>query len=252
MPVTTDLPFPYPAYVDMLQTFYASLNGPDSFAPVQSWDSDTYASRVYCSRGPVLEKAGFTLLNVAGGTVNGSPATLRLFETLAYPANPALPGLIIMTNMNETAAMGRMVVFLADLFIQEGGAHRDDRQLFGTAVAEVCARHGRDYEEYRAFASGQGLLAGCAAESGFLQFFTEADLPFLDDVIAAVLPAYRGILDAGRNRPAAPDAEEQRNLRRARMIDWILTENFGISIARENGIPLATIEAYGFPPSIRY
>jgi hypothetical protein len=42
------------------------------------------------------------------------------------------------------------------------------------------------------------------------------------------------------------------NKSRARMIDWIILEDYGTKVARENGIASEAIEAYGFPPVIRY
>ena len=39
---------------------------------------------------------------------------------------------------------------------------------------------------------------------------------------------------------------------RARLIEWIILEDYGIKVARENGIVSEVIEAYAFPPVIRY
>jgi len=45
---------------------------------------------------------------------------------------------------------------------------------------------------------------------------------------------------------------EKMNQSRARLIEWIILEDYGTKIARENGIAAEAIEAYGFPPIIRY
>ena len=45
---------------------------------------------------------------------------------------------------------------------------------------------------------------------------------------------------------------EKMNQSRARLIEWIILEDCGTKIAREDGVSSEAIEAYGFPPIIRY
>ena len=99
---------------------------------------------------------------------------------------------------------------------------------------------------------GQGILGCNAAECGFLNFFAEEDISFLDDVIHGVLPAYRAILAATPGTRATQDDFTCMYRFRARFVEWFITENIGHRIARANNIPLETIEAYGFPPVIKY
>jgi hypothetical protein len=35
---------------------------------------------------------------------------------------------------------------------------------------------------------------------------------------------------------------------RKKMVEWILTEDYGVKVARQNNIPIEVMEAYGFPP----
>jgi hypothetical protein len=252
MTAATDFPYPKEEYRVLLQNFYSEINGPDSFEPLLEWQGENWSSRVLRSRGALLEKAGFTTVNIANGIVNDSPGSIRLFETLAYPASPCTPGLIIMTNMNRSDAMGEMVVFYTDLIIQDGRTHVEEKQFFSTALREICDRCGRNFDEFNAFGAGQGILGGNAAECGFLNFFTAEDIPFLDEVIHGALPAYRAILA----RPPVPQPAQadftSMYRSRARFVEWFITENIGYRIAKANSIPLETIEAYGFPPVIKY
>ena len=39
---------------------------------------------------------------------------------------------------------------------------------------------------------------------------------------------------------------------RARLIDCILSDDYGIKLARENEVPIEFIDAYAFPPEVRY
>jgi hypothetical protein len=35
---------------------------------------------------------------------------------------------------------------------------------------------------------------------------------------------------------------------RKKIVEWMLTEDYGVKVARQNNIPVEVIEAYGFPP----
>ncbi len=247
-----DFPFPKEQYRDLLQQFYSDVNGEDSFEPLKSWQGDNWSSRVLRSSGTVLEKAGFTTVDIADGIVNDGPGSIRLFETLAYPENPNVPGFIIMTNMNRTEAMGDMIVFYTDLIIQDGREHAKEKEMYSSALKHICVSHSRDFGAYNEFTQGQGLLGGNAAECGFLNFFMEEDIDFLEAVIHEVLSVYRKIL---HDIPGSPSTEKDKQVMyasRARFIEWFITQNIGYKIAKSNHISLETIEAYGFPPVVKY
>ena len=120
MDIKTDLPYPKDAYVGLLRNFYAGVNGDNTFETVTKWQGEKWSATVNCSRGEVLEKAGFAQVHMVGGAIDENPADLSFVETLAYPTNPRIPGFIIMTNMNQTEAMGKIIVFYCDLVIQDG------------------------------------------------------------------------------------------------------------------------------------
>jgi coproporphyrinogen III oxidase len=252
MTIETGLPFPKEEYAQLLKDFYADINGPDSFDPVKNWQSDKWSAAVECSRGKILEKAGFSLLHLVEGTINEEPATIKLLETLAYPANPRIPGLIIMTNTNKTEATGTIVVFYTDLIIQDGMDHKEEKELFATTVKNICEKHGHSIEEHKALLPGRGLLGGSSGECGILNFFEEKDIPFLEDLIKGVIPAYRKILTSTKHEDPQDEDYAKMHRSRARLIEWIILEDYGVKVARDNGIPLEVIEAYAFPPAIRY
>ena len=248
----TNLPYPKDEYVDLLRDCYASINDKDSFDPVREWNGEKWSATVHCSRGKVLEKAGFSRVHLVGGMVNESPADLSLFETLVYPANPKVPGFIIMTNMNASEAMGPILVLYLDLIVQDGKPHEREKSLFADAVKSICEKHGHDAEEYKGMMAGGRLLGGNAAQCGLLNFFEEKDIPLLEDLIKEILPTYNNIIEtANAEQPQIEDYEKM-NKSRARMIEWIMLEDYGTRVARENGIASEAIEAYGFPPVIRY
>ena len=99
-----------------------------------------------------------------------------LFETLAYPANPKIPGFIIMTNTNTSEAMGNILVFYTDLIIQDRKPHDEEKKLFSDAVKDICEKHGHNIEEHRAMLTGGKLLGGNGGECGLLNFFEENNL----------------------------------------------------------------------------
>ena len=191
-------------------------------------------------------------MHLVGGMVDESPADLSLFETLVYPANPRVPGFIIMTNMNASEAMGSILVLYLDLIIQDGKPHQQEKKLFADAVKIICEKHRHDAEEYKAMMAGGRLLGGNAAECGLLNFFEEKDMPLLDDLIKGILPAYKNIIAHANAEQPQKEDYAMMNKSRARMIEWIMLEDYGTKVARENGIASEAIEAYGFPPVIRY
>ena len=252
MAITSDLPYPKDEYVELFKKFYGEINGPDSFDGVKEWTSEKWSATVHCSRGKVLEKAGFSRVHLVGGIINESPAEISLFETIAYPANPRIPGFIIMTNMNQTEAMGNSVVFFTDLIMQDGATHSEARELFSATLKNVCERHGQDFEEHKAMITGRGLLGRTGGECGFMNFFEEKDIAFLEDCMHEVLPVYKTIIEKHhRGRPHDEDYKMMDRFR-ARLIEWIILEDYGVQVARENGILSEVVEAYGFPPRIQY
>lgn len=157
-----------------------------------------------------------------------------------------------MTNMNTSEAMGSVLVFYTDLIIQDGAVHSEAKKLFSATVKSICEQHGQDFEEHKAMINGRGLLGGGGGECGFMNFFEEKDVPFLESVIEGILPAYKNIIEKKGNQTPQKEDYEHMYQSRARLIEWIILEDYGVQVARENGILSEVVEAYGFPPLIRY
>lgn len=250
--ITSGLPYPKDEHTELLRDFYTGINGQHSFDAVKEWSFKKWSASVQCSRGEVLEKAGFSRVHLRGGVLNESPGNISLLETIAYPANPRIPGFIIMTNMNRTEAMGTMVVFYTDLIIQDGAAHEEEKKMFSDGLRSICERHGEDFEEHRAMITGRGLLGGNGGECGFMNFFEENDVSFLGGIIEGILPVYKTIIQQTCGEIPKREDFDHMYQSRARLIEWIIREDYGVQVARENGILSEVVEAYGFPPLIRY
>ena len=157
-----------------------------------------------------------------------------------------------MTNMNTTEATGKVLVFYTDLIIQDPKPHDQEKQLFSEALKAICEHHGQDFEEHKAMITGRGLLGGNGGECGLMNFFEEKDISFLESVIERILPVYKNIIEKAGNATPQREDYEHMHQSRARLIEWIILEDYGTKIARENGVSSEAIEAYGFPPVIRY
>jgi len=204
------------------------------------------------SRGEVIEKAGWSMLHIVDGKIYNSPGSIKFFETLAYPANPRSPGFVFLMNLNETEATGRSVVLFTDLFFQTGERNEAAQEVFASALEEVYERHGRAFGNRYKSEPGR-ILAGIAAECGILDFLKEKDAePFIDELLHAALPAYREILElTGDDAPRDQDyAATYRH--RGRLVEWLTVDDIGIQFAKQSGVPLGVIEAYGYPPVVRY
>jgi len=248
MNVKNNFSFPPPGQLEAIRAFYAELNGPDSFDPKTEQAAGVWSAEVHCSRGPVLEKAGMAMVEMCGGSVDGASADIRLLQTLAWPVSADVPGLIIMASTSKMEGGDVIITFYADLIAQNGTAGESDKQAFTTAMRTACERHGRDLAEYQAFLTGRGMLGACAAECGMLYFFEESDSAFLDDCIKASLQAYRLILDSAGSR-AGGDKDRMAECR-ANIREWMVTQDYGVKVARQNGIPDELMGIYGFPPGL--
>ena len=248
MTTKTAFLFPTQDHLGACRKFYESVNGQASFEQARHWQSDIYSAEVHCSAGAVLEKAGLAMMHMSGGMVEGASADLILLQTLAWPANPCIPGFIIMASTSKLEEQNVMVTFYTDLIIQNAVSDQGDKDILTAALSQVCNRYGQNIDEYQSFLAGRGMLGGCAAECGILYFFEESDAVLLGDIIQAVLKAYRQIIDSkALLKPAETDFTAMRDSRK-KIVEWILTEDYGVKVARQNNIPIEVMEAYGFPP----
>ena len=74
----------------------------------------------------------------------------------------------------------------------------------------------------------------------------------LRNILVSLQVIDRNIIDRTKDDVAQKEDFENMNRSRARLIEWIILEDYGTKISRENGIASEAIEAYGFPPIIRY
>ena len=244
--------FPNETYQLPFKDLYTLINGGDFGCHEKETSSDTWISRTNFCSGPVLEKATCTLLHIVDGVVNDKPGSISRFESVAYPANPKIPGLFVMADMNETEDMGQYLVCYIDLIIQDGQAHDTEKQQFASQLETVCRKHDQDFKEHNSFIKGRGVFGGCAGECGLMGFFQENDIPFLKDLLK-VLPTFYEQLIAGCAGIPADDADyEKMHASRARLVEWMITENIGVKVMRENNIPLSVVEASSFPPVVEY
>jgi len=241
--------FPCKENLELIKKYYAEINGINSFVPVMNRQSGIWAAEVHCSCGKVLEKAGLAMVEMSGGMVEGDSVDITLLQTLAWPVNPCIPGLIIMASTSKVEGQNVIVTFYIDLIVQDQSPCQNDKDVFTAAVKEACDRHNQSIDEYQAFLAGRGMLGGCAAECGILYFFEESDVALLEDIIHEALKSYRQIIENGVQRtPSEVDFTKMKDSRK-KIVEWLLSQDYGVKVARQNNIPLEIIESYGFPPS---
>ena len=240
--------FPRTENVELIKQCYADINGVQSFLPVKTWQTDVWTAEVQCSCGTVLKKAGLAVVEMSGGTVDGASADITLIQTLAWPVSPAIPALIIMASTSRLEGQNVMVTVYIDLIIQNGEPNQNDKDMLTAALKAVCDQHGQSLDEYQSFLAGRGMLGGCAAECGILYFFGESDAALLEEMMQEALKAYQQIINSNAGTtPAAEDFVKMQDARK-KIVEWMLTEDYGVKVARQNNIPVEVMEAYGFPP----
>jgi len=240
--------FPRREHIDELKKRIAEINGRGSFSPAQKSGEGVWSAEIHCSRGPVFEKAGCAMVEMRGGRVEDASADISLLQALVWPAAPCIPGLIIMASTSQVEDQNVIVTFYADLIIQDGAPRPEDKAVFSAALKAACEKHGQSLEEYQAFLAGRGMLGGCAAECGLLYFFEESDAALLSDIMLHSLEAYSKIIAGAADRPAEAAGTAKMQELRKNIINWMLTEDYGMKISRQNNIPLEVTEAYAFPP----
>ena len=244
--------FPKMHYATPYLELYKNLNGAGATYTERYEYADIWMAKVHCIRGPVIEKATYTFLHIVNGTVNGSPGSISRFESTAYPANPKIPALFVMADINETAEMGRYLVFYPDLIIQDGQAHKQEKDFISAALKSICERHNQDFEQHNSFIAGRGVFGSNAGECGMMGFFQESDIQFLEEMLVSIPAIYQKMLSDYTNEPANDADFAAMYAARARLIEWMIAESLGTKIMRENSIPLSVIEASSFPPVVKY
>lgn len=244
--------YPKEEYAGNLKELYTQCNGVASMRPIQQFESDRWSARIYRSSGKTLEKATCSFLLIKNGTINGSTGSISRFEAVAYPENPKIPALFIMTDLTETEEMGKYIVFYSDLIIQDRQSHQREKDLFATVAQGVCDHYGHTFKDYNQFIGGRGTFGGNAGECGLMGFFQETDIPFLEDLMKRIVPAYKEILELNQNEHPQNEDHENMHASRARFIEWMILDSLGTKILRENNIPLYVIEESSFPPMVKY
>lgn len=242
--------FPCNEHFEQLKKNISEINGETAIDQVKNWESGNWTADVYCSTGAVFEKSGVAMVKMAGAMVEGTATDISLLQTLTWPSCPGTPGLIIMISTGRAEDQNSIVTFYTDLIIQNGDISRDCRDLFTGALKTACERYGQSIEEYQSLLAGRGMLGECAAECGMLYFFEESDVQMLEDIIRVALAAYRDIIHVSGTKASADEIMTMKNSRK-KIVDWMLSQDYGVKVSRQNGIPLDVIEAYGFPPSVQ-
>jgi hypothetical protein len=248
----TGFQYPCDSYPDLLAEFYADINGREATEAPSEKQAENWWCRSQTSRGAVLDKAGYAMLHIVDGKIYNSPGSIKLFETLAYPVNPRVPGLIFLMNLNQTEAAGKSVVFCIDVFFQNNKPNPAAIEILTTALKPVYERHERDFDDRYKGESGR-ILAGLVSECGVMDFFAASDSDsFPDELLHAGLAAYRDIVTLTSDDVPTDDDHVAMNQHRQRLLEWLTVDDIGIQFAKESGVPMSVIEAYGYPPLVRY
>jgi hypothetical protein len=238
--------FPQQSHLEIIKDCLSKMNGAASFKESVQQDGSWEAEIHLCSSN-IFEKASVARVDLCNGSVEEVPTDITLLQAFAWPANPFLPGLIIMASASSTEGADPIITFFTDLIMQNGTIRQADKEAFSARLAAACKLHGQDIAEYQALMAGRGMLGECAAECGMLYFFEQSDAAMLSDIIEAPLKAYAEIISAAAAAPAAENFARMKNNRK-KIIDWMLTQDYGVKVSRQNNIPMEAIEAYGFPP----
>jgi hypothetical protein len=231
----------------MIKGALAELGAAGAFKQPVTRQEGVWEAEIYSSSGAVFEKATVARVDLCGGLVEEVPTDITLLQAFAWPANPHVPGMIIMASASSTEGADPIITFFTDLIMQNSTIRQAGKEAFTARLAAACALHGQDIAEYQSLMAGRGMLGECAAECGMLYFFEQNDAALLEDIIRAPLKAYAGIIVSEVKAPTSNDFDAMKNNRK-KIIEWMITQDYGVKVSRQNNIPMEVIEAYGFPP----
>ncbi len=239
--------FPQQKHLEAVKTSLSSLKGSAAFTCTEPKNA-AWEAEIHLGSGETFEKLSVARVDLCGGAVEGVPTDITLLQAFAWPRSPLLPSLIIMASASSTEGGDPIITFYTDLIMQSGAIRQEDKDAFTAGLAAACQLHGQDIAEYQALMAGRGMLGECAAECGMLYFFEQSDAALLEDIIRAPLKVYAGIISSEVKAPASHDFDAMKNNRK-KIIEWMITQDYGVKVSRQNDIPMEVIEAYGFPPS---
>jgi hypothetical protein len=246
---TINFLFPQQNDLENIKKFLEKAGNAGPFMPQEIRRDDIWEAEMHISSGAIFEKATVARIDLCGGRVEGILTDIRLLQAFAWPENPCLPGMIIMASASSTEGADPIITFYTDLIMQNDALPQADKVAFTAALSDACRSHGQDIAEYQSLLGGRGMLGACAAECGMLYFFEQSDAAMLKDMLLAPLKAYADILSGAPPEPSAKDFQAiKRN--RAKIINWMLTQDYGVKVSVQNNIPMDVIETYGFPPRV--
>jgi hypothetical protein len=238
--------FPQQHDLENIKTFLAEIGGAAFYKP-EIRHGDVWEAEIHSSSGSIFDKTTVARIDVCGGSVEGVSTDIILLQAFAWPANPHLPGVIIMASSSSTEGGDPIITFFTDLIMQSDTVRQKDKDVFTARLAEACQRHGQDIDECQALMAGRGMLGECAGECGMLYFFEQSDADLLADILLAPLKAYALIISTAAATPTPGDFTLMKNNRK-KIIEWMLTQDYGVKVSLQNKIPIEVIEAYAFPP----
>jgi len=217
------------------------------------WDIPLGLMEVRLFQGKIFEKAGvsYSALRIKHPKT-GIESDVRVFEILAYMANPKIPTLAISLRYrfdNEDKFMGCCDIS-PSVIIGEDNKYFEDR------MKELTKKHGRDFAKMRQrqielFTSkytgemrqgGKGIAFDLASE-GF-DFFKEYGETFLDASLAII-----------KKRKDEPFTEAERDKQLHDWGKWVefnLVEDKGFVLGIQIGIPYEAMNFQTLPPIAKF
>jgi len=94
--------FPQQSHLEMIKGALAELGAVGAFKPPVTRQEGVWEAEIYSSSGAIFEKATVARVDLCGGLVEEVPTDITLLQAFAWPANPHVPGMIIMASASST------------------------------------------------------------------------------------------------------------------------------------------------------
>jgi hypothetical protein len=166
--------FPHQDHFEMIKNQLAEIGGEAVVQHSDNHKNGQWEAEIHTVSGSVFEKATVARIDLCGGSVEETPADITVLQAFAWPANPRIPGIIIMASASSTEGGDPIITFFINLIMQSGTVRQEDKDAFTAMLAETCLRHNEDIAEFQALMAGRGMLGECLPNAGCFIFLNNA------------------------------------------------------------------------------
>ncbi len=183
----------------------------------------------------------------------GSTADAMVLEIHFFPVNPHIPKAYIELRANITDK----VVLAGGTDIKPYFDNEEDIKYFADAMKELCARHGKKYDElqkvradfFKSKYSGEKV----GSHAGIYSFHLDAeDFGFYKDLGETYITLVKELVEKRKGQEYSKEDMEDKLKQHGEWVQWTLLEDDGTIFGLKKGIPAEALLGAILPPHAKF